>query len=33
MALKEAEDLNNRILACGVIALVDLAGNRLHFLP
>jgi hypothetical protein len=33
MALHEAIALNNRILACGVFALVDLEGNCLWFYP
>ena len=33
MAHTVAEDLNNRILAEGIIVLVDLAGNRFHFYP
>jgi hypothetical protein len=31
--LSEASELNDRILAAGVVVLVDLEGNRLRFYP
>jgi hypothetical protein len=31
--MSEASELNDRILAEGVVTLVDLEGNRLYFYP